>query len=152
MPPPAKSLYPPREVCEMLGIPESTLRYWSSVFPQINPKLTPAGHRRYTQKDIDACRDIIFLLRDKGLSIEYAQKEMSRQRKYPPRQPRKCTSATEAISLLNEVRNATEDPHMASAIDSVKNWIESLDAPIIHKNIRGAEYYAEAIKSHEQQK
>lgn len=125
MTPITKSLYPPREVCDMLGIPESTLRYWSTVFPQINPKLTPAGHRRYTQNDIDVCRDIIFLLRDKGLSIEYAQKEMSRQRKYPPRQPRKCTSATEAISLLNEVRNATEDPHMASAVESVIKYLNA---------------------------
>lgn len=131
MTPIAKSIYRPREVSDMLGIPASTLRYWEETFPQLDPERTPAGHRRYTPEDIDTCRDIIFLLRDKGLSIEYALKEMSRQRKYPPRQPRKCTTAEEAIALLNEVRNATEDPHMASAINSVKNWIRSLDAPVV---------------------
>lgn len=150
MPPPAKSFYRSGEVSSMLGVAPSTLRYWEDVFPQLNPERSPAGTRRYAQKDIDTCRDIMFLLRDKGLSIEYAQKEMDRQRKCPPRKPRKCRSAKEAIALLEEVKDATEDPHMASAIDSVKNWIKSLDAPIIHKNIRGAEYYAEALKSHEQ--
>ncbi|MDE6649646.1 MAG: MerR family transcriptional regulator [Muribaculaceae bacterium] len=122
----AKSIYSPREVCDMLGISKPTLRYWSSIFPQINPKLTPSGHRRYTQKDIDTCRDIMFLLRDKGLSIEYAQKEMDRQRKYPPRQPRKCRNPEEAIALLDEVREATEDPHMVSAIDSVIKYLNNL--------------------------
>ena len=119
-----KTLYRPREVCDMLGIPESTLRFWSNTFSQINPKTTAAGHRRYTQSDINVCREIIFLLREKGLSIEYAQKEMGRQRKCPPRQPRKCTNADEAISLLKEVRDATEDPHMASAIDSVIKYLD----------------------------
>ena len=124
---PAKSIYRPREVSEILGIPESTLRYWSTVFPQINPKTTAAGHRRYTMKDIETCRDIMFLLRDKGLSIEYAQKEMDRHRKYSPRQPRKCTNANEAIALLYEVMNATEDPHTASAIDSVIKYLNTFE-------------------------
>ena len=122
-----KSLYRPRKVCDMLGIPESTLRFWSNTFPQINPKTTAAGHRRYTQSDIDACRDIKFLLRDKCLSIEYVQKEMDRQRKYLPRQPRKCTTAEEATALLEEVKEATEDPHMVSAIDSVIKYFNTLD-------------------------
>lgn len=125
IPPPAKSFYRSHEVTEMLGIPASTLRYWEDVFPQFHPDRTPAGHRRYSQKDIDTCRDIIFLLRDKGLSIEYAQKEMDRQRKYPPRQLRKCTTPGEAIALLREVRDATEDPHMASVIDSVIKYLNT---------------------------
>lgn len=138
---PAKSIYRPREVSEMLGVPLSTLRFWEDSFPQLKPERTPAGHRRYRQRDIDVCKAIISLIRYKGMSIEYAQKAMESYRKYPPRQPRKCTSTAEAIALLDEVRNATEDPHMVSAIDSVKDWIKSLDAPIIHNNIRGKEYF-----------
>ncbi len=122
----AKSFYRPGEVSAILGVAPSTLRYWEDMFPQLNPERSPAGTRRYTQKDINTCRDIMFLLRDKGLSIEYAQKEMSRQRKYPQRQPRKCRNAEEAIALLNEVREATEDPHMASAIDSVIKYLNTL--------------------------
>ena len=123
---PAKSVYRPGEVSAMLGVAPSTLRYWEDGVPQLNPERSPAGTRRYAQKDIDTCRDIMFLLRDKGLSIEYAQKELDRQRKYPPRQPRKCRSAEEAIALLDEVREATEDPHMVSAIDSVIKYLNNL--------------------------
>ncbi len=126
--PTTKSFYRPGEVSSMLGVAPSTLRYWEDVFPQLNPERSPAGTRRYAQKDIDTCRDIMFLIRDKGLSIEYAQKEMARQRKYPPRQPRKCTSVAEAVSLLNEVRESTEDPHMASAVDSVIKYLEAIQA------------------------
>lgn len=121
-----KALYRPQEVSAMLGIPESTLRFWSKTFPQINPKTTAAGHRRYTMEDIETCRQIMFLLREKGLSIDYAMREMGKQRKYPPRQPRKCTNTSEAIALLEEVCEATEDPHMASAIDSVIGFLNRL--------------------------
>ena len=67
---------------------------------------------------------------------------MNRQCKYPPRQPRKYTTAEEATVLLEEVRETTEDPRIVSAIDSVKNWIKSLDA----KNIHGKEHFANSAE------
>lgn len=127
MPTSSKTLYRPSEVCDILGIPGSTLRYWSQNFPQINPRKTAAGHRRYTRGDIETCRVIMFLLRDKGLSVEYVRKEMERQRKYPPRKPRKCTNAVEAIALLEEVRSATEDAHAAASIDAVVKYLNTLE-------------------------
>lgn len=74
--PTPKTYYRIREVSAMLDIPHSTLRFWVDTFPQLEPERTPKGQRRYKPEDVEICKLIKHLLRDKGYSLEYAKKAM----------------------------------------------------------------------------
>lgn len=122
---PPKKIYRIREVSQLLNVPSSTLRYWEDCFDIFSPTRTKSGQRRYTDKDIEVCREIIRLLRDKGLSVEYAKKELANYRKYPPHHTPVCKSIKSAIKLLTQVRDRTEDTHIIAKIESVISFLST---------------------------
>lgn len=150
MPTPNKSYYKIGEVSAMLDVPVSTLRFWEDTFEQLEPFRTPGGTRKYRPEDVEMCKLIKHLLRDKGYSLEYAKKEISDYRKYPPRHPFLCKSVDDALRLLSEAKSRCEDAHAVARIEAVEGWIAGIE--IVeeqrrseHKNIRGKEYFAESI-------
>lgn len=72
-----KMFYKIGEVADYLDVTESSLRFWEKEFDDIpgffcikNDK----GTRKYTQKNIDNIKTIVYLLKDKKLTIEGAKK------------------------------------------------------------------------------
>ena len=57
----------------MLGVPESTLRYWEKEFKEISPKKTKGGKRQYTARDIEQIKLVIHLVKEKSLTIKGAK-------------------------------------------------------------------------------
>ena len=52
-----KLYYSIREVAEMFGVNESTLRYWEQEFPYLKPKVSGSAKiRQYQEKDIEQIR------------------------------------------------------------------------------------------------
>lgn len=148
---PNKSYYKIGEVSAMLDVPVSTLRFWEDTFEQLDPFRTPGGTRKYRPEDVEMCKLIKHLLRDKGLSLEYAKKELADYRKYPPRHPFVCKSADDALRLLSEAKSRCEDAHAVARIEAVEGWISGIE--IVeekprppHSNIRGKEYFAKALE------
>lgn len=145
-----KSYYKIGEVSAMLDVPISTLRFWEDTFEQLDPFRTPGGMRKYRPEDVEMCKLIKHLLRDKGYSLEYAKKELADYRKYPPRHPFVCKSINDALRLLSEAKSRCEDAHAEARIEAVEGWIAGIDIveekpSSEHKNIRGKEYFAESI-------
>lgn len=147
--PTPKTYYRIREVVAMLNIPASTLRFWEDTFEQLEPDKTSSGHRRYTPENIEVCKLIKHLLRDKGYSLEYAKRELEAYRKYPPRNDFVCKSSDDALTLLREVTNMVDgNLHAEARIKAVERWIRSIEVveekpKSLHKNIRGKEYFAQ---------
>ena len=56
-----KLYYSIKEVAEMLGVSEPTLRYWETEFPHIRPKTTANKVRQYTDKNIEDLKVIYHL-------------------------------------------------------------------------------------------
>lgn len=75
---PTKVFYSLREVAKEVDEPKSTITYWEKTFDGISPTLTDGGTRRYRQKDIDRLLLIRSLLRERGLTIEGAKKELKK--------------------------------------------------------------------------
>lgn len=73
-----KKFYKIREVAEILNIPASTLRFWESRFTLIKPKRNSNGARLYTPRDIEKIRMIHYLVKEKGLKLESAEQQISR--------------------------------------------------------------------------
>ena len=77
-----KLYYSIREVADMFGLNESTLRYWEQEFPFLRPKTTgPAKIRQYQEKDIEQIRLIHNLVKVRGFKLAAARKMLTQNRK-----------------------------------------------------------------------
>ena len=69
-----KQYYKIKEVAEMLGLPQSTLRFWEKEFPTlIKPMRSAHQQRYYRAQDIEKLRMLQYLIKDKGLKIDAAR-------------------------------------------------------------------------------
>ena len=76
-----KMYYSIREVAEMFGLNESTLRYWELEFPYLKPKVSgPAKIRQYQEKDIEQIRLIHNLVKVRGFKLAAAKKIINNNR------------------------------------------------------------------------
>lgn len=75
-----KLYYSIKEVAEMLGVSEPTLRYWETEFPHIRPKTTANKVRQYTDKNIEDLKVIYNLIKVRGFKIAAARKMLSANR------------------------------------------------------------------------
>lgn len=94
-----KLYYSIREVAEMFGLNESTLRYWEQEFPFLRPKTSgPSKVRQYAEKDIEQIRLIHNLVKVRGFKISAAKKMINANRKG-------ADKTAEVLSSLIEVRS-----------------------------------------------
>ena len=68
------------DVAEYFGVNESTLRYWEDEFDIITPRRSSRGVRFYNQEDIDNVRLVYYLLKEKGLTLAGAKKQLRENR------------------------------------------------------------------------
>ena len=79
---PQKLYYSIKEVAEMFGLNESTLRYWETEFPFLKPKTSgPAKVRQYQEKDIEQIKLIHNLVKVRGFKLAAAKKMINANRK-----------------------------------------------------------------------
>lgn len=113
-------------VSNILDIPITTIRFWGNAFEQLKPERMSSGLRKYKPEDIEVCKLIKHLLRDKGYSLEYAKREMIRYAKYLSHNDLTCDSADEAIKLLQEVADMVDgNPYAEMRIKAVEKWIKN---------------------------
>lgn len=74
-----KLFYSMGEVAEMFDVNPSLLRYWEEHFPQLRPKRTNKGNRRYTPKDVEVIKTIYHLVKERGMRIDGANKALREQ-------------------------------------------------------------------------
>ena len=97
-----KLYYSIKEVADMFGLNESTLRYWETEFPHLKPKTTgPNKVRQYAQKDIDQIRLIHNLVKVRGLKLAAARKIINANR---DGSDRKAEVLTRLIDIKNELQ------------------------------------------------
>jgi len=91
-----KLYYSIGEVAEMLGEPQSVLRFWETEFNCLKPVKNKRGVRNYTEHDINLLRRIQYLTRQCGYTLEGAREQMRTRPVEDPRQ--------EIITQLTDVR------------------------------------------------
>ena len=75
-----KKFYKIGDVSDILGIPESTLRYWETQFTIIKPKRNKKNIRYYTPHDIEIISRVYYLVKEKGLKLDAAQAQIRHNR------------------------------------------------------------------------
>ena len=94
----AKMIYTMGEVAEMLGENASAIRYWSNYFEKfIKPQRNAKGNRLYHPEDIETLRQIQYLLKNQGLTLEGTRQRLTEDR-------RTVDKRVKAIGILQGIR------------------------------------------------
>jgi len=93
-----KLLYSISEVSELLGVNQSTLRYWEKEFDSVKPQKSDKGTRYYREKDIEELRHIQSLVKSKGMTIAGAKKKLKENRG-------NVVKTSEIVTKLNKVKS-----------------------------------------------
>ncbi|MBO4743611.1 MAG: MerR family transcriptional regulator [Bacteroidales bacterium] len=98
-----KLFYSIGEVAEILGENTSAVRFWTNYFERfLKPKRNAKGNRRYTAEEIETLKQIRFLTKEQGLTLEGTQKALSEDRS-------KVESRVKALETLKEIRAQLEE-------------------------------------------
>ena len=98
-----KAYYRIGEVADILGESVSLVRFWSDSFPKfIRPVRNAKGNRMFSSSDVDTFKQIYFLVKECGLTLEGAARRMSEDR-------RPVESKVKALDLLFSIRSQLEE-------------------------------------------
>lgn len=119
----AKLLYSMGEVTEMFDVNASLIRYWESKFDCIKPHKNKKGNRMFTPSDVENLKIIYHLVKEKGMTLEGANKTMKGRGKSVQREISILERLQNIRAMLVEVRESLGD-------DSVVEYEAPMDAPI----------------------
>lgn len=93
-----KLYYTIGEAAKILGESTSLVRFWSNSFTKyLKPKRNAKGNRLYTKEDLEALKQIHYLVKEQGMTLEGAEKKMSADRK-------KVDSKVKVMDSLKAIR------------------------------------------------
>jgi DNA-binding transcriptional MerR regulator len=73
---PDKRYYSIGEVAKAFNVQPSLLRFWEKEFKEIQPKKKNSGTRKYTPENILTLQFIFHLVKEKGMTLEGAKKQL----------------------------------------------------------------------------
>lgn len=95
----SKSYYKIKEVAEIIGVPQSTLRHWENEFPELAPKRNEGNRRYYSRNDVELLQIIHYLLHIKGLKTEAAKEYLKHNRK----------NVSKKLKIVEQLKSVRED-------------------------------------------
>lgn len=66
------------EVAAMFGVNPSQLRFWEQELSRLKPMKTRKGDRLYAAKDLELIRQILYLTREKGMTLDGVRKHLDK--------------------------------------------------------------------------
>ena len=100
-----KLLYTMGEVAQELGENPSAVRYWSNYFEKfIKPQRNAKGNRLFHPEDIETLKQIQFLVKKQGLTLEGAAQRLKDERRSVEARVKALNSLKDIRTLLTEVR------------------------------------------------
>ena len=87
------------DVAEILGETTSLVRFWTNSFSKyIKPRRNAKGNRLYMIEDVEFMKELHYLIKDKGMTLEGAAKLIAEDRK-------KVSARVKALDTLKDIRN-----------------------------------------------
>lgn len=106
------------KVCELLDLPDSTIRFWEKEFSEIKPRRNAKGNRLFTSEDIETLTLIKGLVKDRRMTIAGA-KEIIKSKKRTAKREINLRDTLE--TLKEELRQLLQD--MSSSEEELKKTI-----------------------------
>lgn len=100
-------IYTMGEVAEMLGENASAVRYWSNYFEKfIKPARNAKGNRLFHPEDVETLKQVQFLLKNQGLTLEGARQRLTEDRRSVDRRVKALNSLKAIREQLIQVRKS----------------------------------------------
>lgn len=93
----SKLYYSIGEVADLFGVNESLLRFWEKEFDTIKPRKNAKGTRTYTKEDIEAIRQVFYLVKERKMTLAGAKKYLKAKGKT-------VSTQVEVIDRLKKVK------------------------------------------------
>lgn len=101
----AKMIYTMGEAAQALGENASAVRYWCNEFERfIKPRRNAKGNRLFAPEDIETLKQIRYLLKNQGLTLEGARQRLTEGRRSVERRVKALEHLKEVRRELQEVR------------------------------------------------
>lgn len=100
-----KAYYSIGEVSRIFDVNPSLLRYWEREFPQLKPYKNLKGTRYYTPADINTIRNIYYLVKEKGYTLEGAREKLAAKPQIVDRNAQIKASLENIKSFLQDIKN-----------------------------------------------
>ena len=98
---PKKRYYSIGEVAKAFQVKPSLLRFWEKEFKEIQPKKKESGTRKYTPENLKQIQYIYHLIKEKGMTIAGAKKQLELKISGTPKQV--------LLSKLEKIKSTLEN-------------------------------------------
>ena len=85
-----------------------TLRFWEKEFRQIKPKIFAGNRRYYDDNTIKLLKKIKFLLKDKGMTINGAKKQLINENSFDLDELTNSSINTKKINLKSKIKKISD--------------------------------------------
>ena len=100
-----KLYYSIKEVASIIGVSESTLRFWEKEFPHVRPRTAGQSNvRQYTEKNIEDLKIIYNLIKVRGFKIAAAREYLKNNREGVDKSTEVITLLQGTLSELKELK------------------------------------------------
>lgn len=104
-----KLLYSMGEVAEMFDVNQSLIRFWEKSFDIIKPQKNKKGNRQFSSKDIENLKMIYHLVKERGMTIEGANRLMKSNPKGIERDTEIADKLQRIKAILLEIKTELND-------------------------------------------
>ena len=95
------------EAADAIGESVSLVRFWSNSFPKLlKPRRNAKGNRQFTADDIEVLKQIHFLVKEKGLTLEGAARQLQADTASVSKSVKALESLKEIRAQLMEIKNS----------------------------------------------
>lgn len=102
-----KLYYTIGEVAQALGESVSLVRFWSDSFPRlVRPRRNAKGNRLFSSGDLETLRQIHYLVKEKGMTLEGAERHLVGQRSEVESRVKVLTSLRTIRARLVEIKKS----------------------------------------------
>lgn len=117
-----KLYYTMGEVAEMFDVKASLIRHWESKFSCIRPRKNKKGNRMFTPEDIERLKQIYHLVKERGMTLEGANKVMRSSAKMTD-----VSRDTEMLERLQRIRAALVEVREELKLGVGEHIVETAD-------------------------
>lgn len=104
-----KLYYSIREIATMFNVAPSLLRFWEKEFEYISPKKNSKGTRFYSKENIENIKQIYFLVKEKGMTLDGAKKCLKNNKNGVYNQQQIIERLTNIKQQLSEIKKALDE-------------------------------------------
>lgn len=112
-----KMFYSMGEVSEMFDVNPSLIRHWESKFDCLRPHKNKKGNRMFSPSDIEKLKQIYHLVKERGMTLEGANKAMKSSRGGLSRDTELLERLQRIRAALEEVREELRDGAQDAIVD-----------------------------------